>query len=187
VTFYNGAKCLDVIDGDDINGVKLQVWDCSPDCIDENQEFEYTPWGENRIKWVKGEKCMDLPDGKLIDGNQVQLWDCDSKDPNQSWNTGYIYEKLPKQSEIGQSGTNDCGTKSSQSSMCQTMWMNDGDNFCLWALPSPGGTIGDTEREEFAWCTKNGRGTRVIPDDTLTGVLATSEQKLNFFPINTVI
>lgn len=32
------------------------------------------------------------------------------------------------------------------------------------------GNIGDTEREEVAWCTKSGRGTRVIPDGTLKGV-----------------
>lgn len=32
------------------------------------------------------------------------------------------------------------------------------------------GTIGDTEREEIAWCTKSGRGARVIPNGTLKGV-----------------
>jgi len=105
----------------------------------------------------------------MHDGNQVQLWDCNSNDPNQNWNTGYMYNKLPKQSEHGQSGTNQCGTDSSPSSMCQTMWMNDADDFCLWAPPSSG-SIGVTEREEVAYCTKSGRGTRVIPDRTLTGV-----------------
>jgi len=79
------------------------------------------------------------------------------------------YNKLPSKSESGQSGTNACGTKSSQSSKCQTMWMNDADDFCLWAPPSVG-NIGDTERDEVAWCTKSGRGTRVIPDGTLKGV-----------------
>jgi len=48
--------------------------------------------------------------------------------------------------------------------------MNDADDFCLWAPPSPNGAIGETEREEVAWCTKSGRGTRVIPDGTLEGV-----------------
>ena len=32
------------------------------------------------------------------------------------------------------------------------------------------GTIGDTEREEVAWCTKSGRGTRLIPNGSLQGV-----------------
>jgi hypothetical protein len=49
------------------------------------------------------------------------------------------------------------------------MWMNDADDFCLWAPPE-NGTIGDTEREVVAWCTKSNRGTRVIPDGTLQGV-----------------
>src|ERR1700722_812912 len=79
------------------------------------------------------------------------------------------FNNLPVKSEIGQTGTNKCGTTSSQSSMCQTMWMNDANDFCLWAPPSVG-TIGDTEQEEVAWCTKSGRGTRVIPDGALTGV-----------------
>jgi hypothetical protein len=79
------------------------------------------------------------------------------------------YNNLPNKSESSQTGTNNCGNSSSQSSMCQTMWMNDADDFCLWAPPSVG-TIGDTEQEEVAWCTKSGRGTRVIPDGTLSGV-----------------
>ena len=49
------------------------------------------------------------------------------------------------------------------------MWMNDADDFCLWAPPTVG-DIGNTEQEEVAWCTKSGRGTRVIPDGTLKGV-----------------
>jgi hypothetical protein len=32
------------------------------------------------------------------------------------------------------------------------------------------GAIGETERYEVAWCTKSGRGARVIPDNTLKGV-----------------
>ena len=38
-----------------------------------------------------------------------------------------------------------------------------------FAPPSPG-NIGDTERIEVSWCTKAGRGTRVIPDGTFKGV-----------------
>lgn len=38
-----------------------------------------------------------------------------------------------------------------------------------WAPPTVG-SIGATEREEVAWCTKTGRGTRTIPDGTLSGV-----------------
>ena len=63
------------------------------------------------------------------------------------------------------------------------MFLSSADDFCLWApvrslLPlfcthsfqPTKGTIGDTEREEVAWCTKSGRGTRTIPNKTLKGV-----------------
>ncbi|EIN08697.1 carbohydrate-binding module family 13 protein [Punctularia strigosozonata HHB-11173 SS5] len=167
-TFDNGQvktssnKCLDVTGGQDVDGVKLQVWDCSGS--DANQKFYYTAYGDNHHG-----KCLDLPSGSLNDGTQVQLWTCDGGNPNQVWNVGYMSDKLPSQTESGQSGTNACGGASSQSSMCQTAWINDADDFCLWAPPNVG-NIGDTEREEVAWCTKSGRGTRIIPDGTLQGV-----------------
>ena len=43
-------------------------------------------------------------------------------------------------------------------------------DFCLWAPSKPDSLIADTEGEEVAWCTKPGRGTRVIPPGALTGV-----------------
>lgn len=76
----------------------------------------------------------------------------------------------PAKSQSGQSGNNNCGGGSSQSSKCQTAWFNDVDDFCLWAPPNPGQTIGATERIEVAWCTKAGRGTRTIPNGSLKGV-----------------
>jgi hypothetical protein len=43
-------------------------------------------------------------------------------------------------------------------------------DFCLWAPPQPNSTIGDTEGQEVAWCTKPGHGTRIIPSEALQGV-----------------
>ena len=43
-------------------------------------------------------------------------------------------------------------------------------DFCLWAPPNSLSTIGDTEAEEVAWCTKPGHGSRLIPADALQGV-----------------
>lgn len=43
-------------------------------------------------------------------------------------------------------------------------------DFCLWAPPTGPSAIGDTEGEEVAWCTKPGRGTRIIPAGALQGV-----------------
>jgi len=70
-----------------------------------------------------------------------------------------------------QSGYNICNsTTENQDSMCQTGFMNHIDDFCLFAPPSPDTTIGDSEGEEVAWCTKKGHGTRLIPDGALYGV-----------------
>lgn len=72
--------------------------------------------------------------------------------------------------------------------MCQTSFLNSLDgqfyptfsrstrlihslsDFCLWAPPEKDSLIADTEGEEVAWCTKPGRGTRLIPEGALQGV-----------------
>ncbi|KAH7920882.1 hypothetical protein BV22DRAFT_1020403 [Leucogyrophana mollusca] len=70
-----------------------------------------------------------------------------------------------------QIGYNICnGTTENQDSLCQTSMVNHIDDFCLWAPPKPNSTIGDTEGQEVAWCTKPGRGTRLMPEGTLYGV-----------------
>ncbi|KAG2336038.1 hypothetical protein BDR05DRAFT_1016532 [Suillus weaverae] len=58
-------------------------------------------------------------------------------------------------------------TTKNQNSMCQISMVNHIDDFCLWAPPSPNSTIGDTEQEEVAWCTKPGHGTFLIPNGAL--------------------
>jgi hypothetical protein len=75
---------------------------------------------------------------------------------------------LPKTSEQGQSGTNDCGTGSSQTSQCQNFYLNNINDWCVWGPPN-GGTVSDNERVEVSWCTQPGRGTRLIPEGTITG------------------
>jgi hypothetical protein len=47
---------------------------------------------------------------------------------------------------------------------------NNSTDFCLWAPIKPNSTVGDVEGEMVAWCTKPGRGTRLIPKDSLQGV-----------------
>ncbi|KAK7462925.1 hypothetical protein VKT23_007505 [Stygiomarasmius scandens] len=70
-----------------------------------------------------------------------------------------------------QFGYNICNsTTEGQDSLCQTGYLNHLDDFCLWAPSKPGSAIGDTEGEEVAWCTKPGRGTRLIPNGALKGV-----------------
>ncbi|KAF9259419.1 hypothetical protein L218DRAFT_908431 [Marasmius fiardii PR-910] len=70
-----------------------------------------------------------------------------------------------------QSGYNICNsTTEGGNSLCQTSFINSVDDFCLWAPSSPNSTIANTEGEEVAWCTKSGRGTRLIPQGALQGV-----------------
>ncbi|KAJ7650908.1 carbohydrate-binding module family 13 protein [Roridomyces roridus] len=166
IKIFGNSKCLDVVGGSTTNGNKFQIWTCSTN-HNPNQQFWWT--GDNHLSWTNHGKCMDLTDGKTTDNNRPQIWDCSNTNPNQVWNVGYSASSLPTTSENGQSGTNACGTTSSQNSKCQTAWINSADDFCLWAPPSVG-SIGDTERDEVAWCTKSGRGTRTIPNGALKGV-----------------
>jgi len=70
-----------------------------------------------------------------------------------------------------QSGYNICNsTTENQDSMCQTGFMNHIDDFCIFAPPNPNTTIGDSEGEEVAWCTKKGHGSRLIPEGALQGI-----------------
>ncbi|KAJ7161881.1 hypothetical protein C8R43DRAFT_315931 [Mycena crocata] len=70
-----------------------------------------------------------------------------------------------------QSGYNMCNsTTEGPESLCQTSFLNSIDDFCLWAPPKAGSLVADTEGEEVAWCTKPGRGTRLIPAGALKGV-----------------
>lgn len=78
---------------------------------------------------------------------------------------------LPQKSEQQQTGTNACGTGSNQTSMCQNLYLNSATDFCLWAPPGPQPQgVGDAERSVVSYCTKSGRGTRLIPSGTLKSV-----------------
>ncbi|KAG6908598.1 hypothetical protein DXG01_004001 [Tephrocybe rancida] len=71
----------------------------------------------------------------------------------------------------GQVGFNRCDASTAgQSSLCQTSFLNSADDFCLWAPINPGSVVGNVEGEMVAWCTKPGRGTRVIPAGAIQGV-----------------
>ncbi|CAO1623713.1 unnamed protein product [Parajaminaea phylloscopi] len=72
---------------------------------------------------------------------------------------------LPKTWEKGQVGTNQCKQwgASSQSSMCQNVFINDVTDFCLWAPFQGQGTVGDQEERMVSYCLKSGYGTRLIP------------------------
>ncbi|KAF7771853.1 hypothetical protein Agabi119p4_6164 [Agaricus bisporus var. burnettii] len=70
-----------------------------------------------------------------------------------------------------QHGYNQCNsTTEGPNSLCQTSFINSIDDFCLWAPGEPGSVVANTEGEMVAWCTKPGRGTRLIPQYALQGV-----------------
>ncbi|WVQ85133.1 hypothetical protein IAT38_007298 [Cryptococcus sp. DSM 104549] len=88
----------------------------------------------------------------------------------------YDAANLPASSEEGQYGTNACGTTAHQDSNCQNVYVNSVDDFCLWGPPSTTSDegdktakIGNVEQIVVSYCLKDGYGTRLIPDGTITG------------------
>jgi hypothetical protein len=70
-----------------------------------------------------------------------------------------------------QVGYNICNsTTQNQQSECQTAFVNNIFDFCIWGPPDPNTSISDSEGYEVAWCTTATHGSRVIPPGTLTGV-----------------
>ena len=78
ITAYGGKKCLDVTDGVDSNGVKIQLWDCS-EGTNVNQRWDYgilgSPMNGNHLRWSSHQRCLDIPNVNTTNGNRVQLWD----------------------------------------------------------------------------------------------------------------
>ncbi|KAF8258827.1 hypothetical protein EI94DRAFT_1753406 [Lactarius quietus] len=89
----------------------------------------------------------------------------------QTYSATYLPSNAPAQSEQGQTGTNQCGTGSNQTSQCQNAYINSIDDWCIFAPPDPGpgSVIGNTERIEVSYCLQANYGARLIPDGTITG------------------
>ncbi|KAH8834757.1 carbohydrate-binding module family 13 protein [Flagelloscypha sp. PMI_526] len=182
-----GTKCLDVPSGTNTNGQKLQIWDCTSG--NTNQQWYYTPWGDNHLAWTDHGKCLDLTDGSLTDGNKVRRRSRLSFD-GQSGSLEHISRKsgialAQTPTRFGLLAT--CLRNSLQlakkvntaptavAQLAATLptvrpaWINSINDFCLWGPPEVA-TVGDSEEKGVAYCTKSGRGTRLIPDGTLKGV-----------------
>lgn len=90
----------------------------------------------------------------------------------------YEYPNLPYKVDTAtggdrgaQFGYNICNsTTENQGSLCQTSFINSVDDFCLWTPPDPNSVVGDVEGSMVAWCTKPGKGTRMIPPGAITGL-----------------
>lgn len=62
------------------------------------------------------------------------------------------------------------GTPVNQSSYARLLSLNAIDDFCLFAPPTTGQDIGDSEEIEVAWCVQARNNARVIPDGVFTAV-----------------
>ncbi|KAJ7865536.1 ricin B lectin domain-containing protein, partial [Mycena leptocephala] len=76
-----GEKCIDVKDGVNADGTKLQIWTCT----EGNTNQQWISVTDATFQWSGTNKCIDLTDGKITDGNVLQIYTCDSKNSNQKW------------------------------------------------------------------------------------------------------
>ncbi|KAI3482266.1 hypothetical protein L1887_55099 [Cichorium endivia] len=69
---------------------------------------------------------------------------------------------LPDKWEANQSGSNQCKKwgASSGSSLCQNVFINNANDFCLWGPMNPNSQIGANEESVVSYCLKSGYGTR---------------------------
>lgn len=82
----------------------------------------------------------------------------------------YDPNNLPATSENDQAGTNQCGTGNNASSLCQNLYVNSIQDFCVWGPQGPNSAIGAIEQIVVAYCSLPGRGTRLFPNGTLNSV-----------------
>ncbi|KAG8813684.1 hypothetical protein FRC17_001462 [Serendipita sp. 399] len=84
----------------------------------------------------------------------------------QSYTATYDPANLPPTTEGDQAGTNQCGTGNNDTSLCQNVYINNVQDFCLWG-PQTTAEIGAVEQIVVSYCTFPGRGTRLIHDGVL--------------------
>ncbi|KAK1221733.1 hypothetical protein PQX77_015432 [Marasmius sp. AFHP31] len=86
-----GNKCLDVKDGVNADGTKLQLWDC----VNQSPNQLWISVTDNTFQWAGTNKCVDLTDGNIANGNQLQIWTCDARNSNQKWSSQSISRRAP--------------------------------------------------------------------------------------------
>lgn len=77
----HGDKCLDVTEGRNEKGTKLQIWTCIAG--GSNQMFKKQKG--DHIAWLNFDKCLDVTDGIYKALQPVQIWQCSSTTENQGW------------------------------------------------------------------------------------------------------
>jgi len=76
-----GNYCLDIVNGQDVNGTRLQLWECS-----SYGDFQSWTVVGDHVQWLGHARCLDVPDGVMTDNAAImQIWDCTPGNDNQSW------------------------------------------------------------------------------------------------------
>ncbi|KAG7087937.1 hypothetical protein E1B28_011982 [Marasmius oreades] len=81
IKLFNTDKCLDVKDGSDADGTKLQLWTC----VNGSANQQWISVNDFTFQWANTDKCIDLPDGDITDGTQLQIWTCAFNNANQKF------------------------------------------------------------------------------------------------------
>ncbi|KAJ6512616.1 ricin B lectin domain-containing protein [Mycena sanguinolenta] len=77
------GKCLDVTNGVNADGTKLQLWSC----VAGNTNQMFTSLLSGQIEWAGTGKCLDATNGQFTTGTPIQVWDCAAggSNQNQQW------------------------------------------------------------------------------------------------------
>lgn len=93
-------KCIDVQNGANKNGNRIQVWDCQTG--NPAQSFSgLNGLKQDRIMW-RSDKCLDVRDHGDYVGNTLQLWEC------LGWNSDQIFSFDPSDGRFIALGNRAC-------------------------------------------------------------------------------
>ncbi|KAK1227170.1 hypothetical protein PQX77_009804 [Marasmius sp. AFHP31] len=86
IKLFSGSKCLDVKDGVNADGTKLQIYDC----FNQAPNQQWVANTDTTFQWAGTNKCIDLTNGSITNGNQLQLSTCDRNNVNQKYNSTLV-------------------------------------------------------------------------------------------------
>ncbi|KAJ6465714.1 ricin B lectin domain-containing protein [Mycena sanguinolenta] len=77
-----GNKCIDVPNGVNADGTRLQIWTC----VKGSKNQQWISRSDSTFQWSGTNKCIDLTNGAITDGNVLQIWTCSTNNnANQKW------------------------------------------------------------------------------------------------------
>ncbi|KAF9261806.1 ricin B-like lectin [Marasmius fiardii PR-910] len=157
-----GDKCLDVKDGANADGTKLQIWTCSAG----NPNQLWVPldgiyYNDFQFQWAGTDKCIDLTDGLTNDGNPLQLWTCDTNRADKN------FQKF--------SGHRVPNTESYDSNLLGGPRDVKGNpEICMVAESNTDGTpVSIVSCDQLAQTFPDGNQTWVVPERPITGPIKT--------------